>query len=570
MRSFIPFCLLLVPALASGAPMLRLTQTVVGPVSIAAGAAGPTQEVQAFNAGDGSLNLTFTSSASWAVASAGPIRNCTGREGSCIPVRIAFPTQSLPVGEASATIIVRDPNALDAPQSIIVTVQIGGGVPSRLDFFVAPNRSNDEAIFNTNSLIGSTITTQSGGQWLSLALDGLGSLRFVLPYKVTAQHLPGLAEGVYNGAITVKDSGFALDNKTIQVTMRVTGLPIAAASQPSLGFSIAQNTRAQTKSLTITNRGQGSLNVTGASASTTSGGSWLSVQTGTDTLTVQADVAGLSPGHYKGSVSVSSNGANNPLRIPVDLELVIPSPPVISYPGVVNSVDYEVDDPIARGGIASIFGQQLSYAATQSSSSAPLGTELGGVRVMVNDRPAPILFASYGQVNFQVPFDAQTGPAVVRVDRDGQRGNTASTTILNSLPRILYLQGLYGIAVNSDGTFALPKSLGFPNSRPAHVGEAIVLYALGLGPTVPPVASGAAAPSQPPARVPSPITDVLFGALALPSGVRTPALYVGLTPGYVGLYQINVVVPEGVVTGDVPVRLQLETVASNYVLVAIE
>ncbi|MBK5293218.1 MAG: hypothetical protein JJE04_16285 [Acidobacteriia bacterium] len=370
MGSFFRFWLLLSPALLSGAPMLRLTQTVVGPVSIAPATSGPAQEVEAFNAGDGLLNLTFTASASWVTASAGPIRNCSGREGSCIPIRIALPTQSLPGGTSSATLTVRDPNALDAPQNIIVTVQIGGGVPNRLDLIVAPNSASDEAVFSTNSPVMAAITTQSGGQWLSLVLDGLGSHRFVLPYKVAAQHLPGLPEGSYNGSIVLKDSGFAAGNKT--------------PSQQSLRFRIAQNTGPQSQSLAVTNRGLGSLRMTGASASTDSGGAWLRAETtaGTGAVSVQADVAGLAPGHYKGAVEVSTNGVNSPLRVPVELEVV------------------------AR-----------SHAEASARSSE----------------------------------------------------NSSLTPERNQ---------------------AVPKSLGIPNSRPARVGEAIVIYALGLGPTVPPVASG--------------------------------------------------------------------------------
>jgi len=570
MRSLALFAITL--SIASAAPMLRLSSTVVGPVSIAAGAAGPVQEVEAFNTGDGALHLTFTSTALWLTATAGQSRRCSGREGDCIPIRIAFPAQSLATGLHSATLTVSSAGALDAPQNILVTVQIGGGVPARLEFFVPPNGAADEIIFHTNSQLQAEVTTQSGGSWLSVALDGLGSFRFVLPYKVTARHVPGMTEGTYNGAIVTKDSRFAADNRNVPVSLRVTSQPIAAPVQTSLRFRIAQNTGVHVQALAFSNRGLGTLNLTGASSAASSGGAWLSAETVSGAVTVRADSASLAPGIYKGEVNVTSNGANSPLRIPVECEVIPQSAPSISYQGVVNNADFDPDDPVAQGGIAAVFGEQLAFGPLRQASSLPLPTELGGVRVFVNDRPAPIFFTSYNQINFQIPYDAQPSlTAQVRVEREGQRGNTVTKWLVPSAPRILPLTGLYGVVVNSDGTFPVPRSLGIPNSRPARAGDALTFYALGLGQTSPPIADGAAAPSQEPlARVPSPFAKVLFGALALPTGVPADVLYVGLTPGFAGLYQFHVVVPEGVTPGDVPVRLQLETVASNYVLVTIE
>ena len=67
---------------------------------------------------------------------------------------------------------------MDAPQTITVTVQIGGAVPSSVDVCVAPGGtvsipftlgSTSCPLFFTACLQGE-ITTQDGANWLSLAL----------------------------------------------------------------------------------------------------------------------------------------------------------------------------------------------------------------------------------------------------------------------------------------------------------------------------------------------------------------------------------------------------------------
>jgi len=111
---------------------------------------------------------------------------------------------------------------------------------------------------------------------------------------------------------------------------------------------------------------------------------------------------------------------------------------------------------------------------------------------------------------------------------------------------------------------------GIPGS-PVKAGDTIVIYALGLGPTTPPVASGTASPSSPLAKV-SGTTQVCFG-------VETPshqspcatALFSGLTPGFVGLYQINVTIPAGIPSGNISMTVLLvNNVESTPVQLAVQ
>ncbi|MDQ2949560.1 MAG: hypothetical protein M3Y27_27090, partial [Acidobacteriota bacterium] len=139
------------------------------------------------------------------------------------------------------------------------------------------------------------------------------------------------------------------------------------------------------------------------------------------------------------------------------------------------------------------------------------------------------------------PHLAQPREAHVRIDRNGQKGNTVSMQV-SIAPRLLLLGfGEYGLVVNQDGTYPVPLSSGI--RHPAHVGDALVIYAIGFGSTSPSVATGAAASSMDPlARVTTPVR-VLFGNRLLGAAIPVEPTYVGLTHGFVGLFQIKVTIP---------------------------
>ncbi|PYT31312.1 MAG: hypothetical protein DMG57_05490 [Acidobacteria bacterium] len=112
----------------------------------------------------------------------------------------------------------------------------------------------------------------------------------------------------------------------------------------------------------------------------------------------------------------------------------------------------------------------------------------------------------------------------------------------------------YTLVQHADGTFV--GIAGYPNGKLARPGETITFYAVGLGATNPPVPTGHAAPSAPLATIdgralPLIVSYVLSLPPASPSSpiVWAPAKrwifpsYIGLVPGYVGLYQVNVTLP---------------------------
>lgn len=559
-------------------PKLRLSTTTVGPVTFAQGAVAAGQTIEARNAGTGNLALTFTSDVPWMTAVLGASRACTVLTGTCLPINIGFQSTTLARGIHTGTLTVRDPNAIDAPQFVTVTIQAGGGVPDRVDFYLPPNGTTAEVPFTTNSALQSSVTTSTGGAWLSLALEGAGTFRFSFPYRIVARQIPSTPEGVYQGNITTTGSTFAGDNRAVPVTFNVTSRPIATASTAELKFRIPQGGKLS-QFLVMGNRGQGTLAVSGATfAPGTTGGAWLTLTpeaTNASLIKAEGDAGTLALGIYRGVVTVNSNAANGPTRVNASLEVIAPGPPFSSVGSVLNIGTYARNEPLAQGGATAVFGEQFVALGTvpAGAQSTPYPTTLSGVQVFVNNTAAPLYYVSYDQVNFLIPYETPVGEATIRVDRAGQRGNSVSVTIERRVPRIMTFSsfpGDYGIIVNaSTGGFPLPASLGIPGGAPAKPGDVLVIYAIGLGATDPPVASGAGSPSEPLARVtPNPV--VVFGNPG-PFGLFTAEpFFAGLVPGFMGLYQINVIVPAGAPVGSsVPISLGIESFTSNSARVAL-
>jgi uncharacterized protein (TIGR03437 family) len=550
------------------APRLRLVSSTVGPVSIALGSNGAAQTVEIYNAADGALSPKLSSSVTWIGTSVGPQRACSSRSGTCTPVQISLNTSSLPAGTVTGMVTVadNDPGVVDAPQTITVTVAIGGAVPSSLDVYVAPGATRDVG-FVTNSQLAGTMRTSDGGQWLSLAVDGTGSFQFTFPYRVRFAPASSMPSGNYTGTLTTSGSTFAPDNKAIPVTMRVTTLPIAQASTDHLQVRVAQGAPAQAANIALSNLGQGTLAVQSAVLNGLSG------VTATSTgaiVTLTFDAGTLAPGTSSGTVAIASNAVNGTITVPVDFTVVAKGAPSIPYQGVVDNGTFAAGDTVARGDVMVVLGDQLSFGPLTVGKAPPLDTTVGGASVLVNGKAAPMYYASYRQLAFQMPYEIANGTAVVQVQRDGLTSNPVSVAVTDRAPRLLLIGvGAYGAIQNQDLSIPMPVG-AFPgvNTHPAKAGDALTIYAIGLGPTGPAVASGQPAPAaEPLARLTSSAIINFGGGIG---GTLVTPLFAGLTPTFAGLYQINVVVPDDSPKGAVNLSLAFSDSVSNSVQIYVQ
>ena len=543
----------------NAAPRLKLDQTVFT-ASIAQGSNGPTETANAKNIGDGSLNLQASSSVTWLSPTVGSPASCS-ITGPCTPIQIALNTSSLANGTYTGLVTVADPNAIDAPQFVTVTVEIGGDVPNNLEYFLPPGGSATTN-FITASQVGTTVSPNT--PWLAIAVNGEGSFTFNVPYQVKVTTSSSMAVMDYNGSITLTGSSFAPDNKTIPVLLHVTTNPIVQISPSSLQFQIAQGAVKQTANVAVSNAGQGSLNVDAVTVSTANGQTWLSAQLITGGVSVTADPTGLSPGVYQGSFFVGSNAANSP-TIPVQLTVEASGPPITYTGGVVNNGNFAGGLALAQGDIVALFGDQLSYMNPQPASSLPLPQTLGTTQVLVNGVPAPLYYVAPGQINLEIPIDATTGNGTIQVVRDGQNGNMAYVNIQGRQSNFILLHGGPYVIM----TTPAPESAltGIP-SHPVHAGDVVQLYVIGLGPTTPLVASGTASPSSPLAKI-TDTTQVCFGAISpFAQPICVNPSFTGLTPGLVGLYQINFKVPAGLGSGNLPFYFTVGGASSDQETIA--
>jgi uncharacterized protein (TIGR03437 family) len=141
--------------------------------------------------------------------------------------------------------------------------------------------------------------------------------------------------------------------------------------------------------------------------------------------------------------------------------------------------------------------------------------------------------------------------------------------IVSRAPRLLVGPGLYGVITNQDGSRPMPDG-SWPGvaTRPAKAGDTLTLWALGLGATSPFVATGQAAPSSEPlARLTNTPTVNFGGGIG---GAIVNPLFAGLTPGFAGLYQVNVTIPQDVPKGTVYVTLAFGDFTSNAVSIEIQ
>lgn len=209
--------------------------------------------------------------------------------------------------------------------------------------------------------------------------------------------------------------------------------------------------------------------------------------------------------------------------------------------GVLNGASFGTH--VSPGSLASLFGSNLA-TATSSAGSIPLPTSLQGTQVLVQDpsmpgpMSAPLYFVSSGQINFQIPFEIVRSSITITVSNSQGNSNPLVVNIDPMAP------GVFSQTANGTGNALVFDSNFQLLTRTPDLGSTIILYATGLGATTPAAKSGSGGTGTAPFNMVASPFDVYIG------GTQASVAWAGLAPGFVGVYQVNVV-PKGTAIGDI-------------------
>ena len=234
--------------------------------------------------------------------------------------------------------------------------------------------------------------------------------------------------------------------------------------------------------------------------------------------------------------------------------------PFIRPSGAITASNYGAFQAIAPATWVEIYGTNLATTRSQIWAGADFNgpqapTALGGTTVTVAGKPAFVDFVSPEQVNVQVPSGISAGPQPLVVTTAGGSSAAYSITVRTTEPGLLappsfILKGVQNVVAlfSNTLTYVLPVAVAGVTTARARPGDSLTLYGVGFGTVTPDTPAGLIAQQT---------TNLQSSFQVFFAGVPATVTYAGFAPGYVGLYQFNVVVPNIAASDAVPLTFTL-------------
>jgi uncharacterized protein (TIGR03437 family) len=564
--------------IASAQNKILLSQTGLNFAAVVGGGKPLSQSIGILNTGSGSLNWTAKGTST----TGGPISwlSVSVPSGS-VPrpyldvslIDVSIDSSNMTPGDYYGQIEVQSSGADNSPQYVTVVLSVkpkgsalppeirptgliftglAGTVPGSQSVLIG-NSNAAVASYNSNAL------TLDGANWLAY-LPANAAIDPNQPAAIIVQpdFTPLTSSGVYRGTVNLLFSDFsALQLKVLAVLAPTSGSgaerrrdgisPASGCSPNSLqmlytgSYQALNSTAGAVVNLqvkVVDNCGNALISApnSAVSASFSNGDPHLGlVHTGGGTWSNTwqlRDVSGSGQVTVRITAVVALTAGKvlaNQIDVPLTLPSAIGTTPLIASGGTVNGATFAPGGTLAPGTLVTIFGSRLADGSAQSAG-APFATNLANTEVRLNDRPLPLLYASDGQINAQIPYDIPSNaPLQLLIRRGSAQSYPETITVGEAAPGVFTDPGTgRPIITNPGGDLNSPAS-------PAHRGDTVVIYCTGLGQVRPAIAAGSAASSATPTV--NPVTVTIDG------DVVTPA-YAGLTPGFAGLYQVNVTLPQ--------------------------
>ena len=372
-----------------------------------------------------------------------------------------------------------------------------------------------------------SVITSSG--WLAANAASNGA------YSVTASPA-GLAAGSYVGVITVMSSDLQIQNLTVLFSV----IPSLTISPSPIGFQYAQGAVPAPVTLTVAD-GTNSTTTFSASASYVT----ITPSSGTLPASIQVSpIPNLPIGTFSFYIGVSAGGQH--YTVPVQIAVVGTTMAVRS---VASAADF-TQGPVSPGEIVVVGGSGLGPASLTVfplTATGSLPNSYGGTSVSFDGYPAPILYTSSGAVCVVAPYEiaGQTSVSVVAT-YNGSATPPFSQAIAPTAPHFFtntYMPAGQIATLNSGYSL---NSAGNPSTA----GSVVILYATGEGVISPPGVDGSVVGTV----LTQPVANVTVTIGGQPANV----LYAGGSPGLLeGVLQVNVRIPAGTPSGNVPVTMQI-------------
>lgn len=397
----------------------------------------------------------------------------------------------------------------------------------------------------------------------------IGTMRVLDVITITYKVKPNSAERLVNEAI-VRLGDRIIGRRTLSTEVKPHPAPHISNTSPGSGPAGTQVT-IQGAALST---GANTAPVMAMAASTASFGAdaivrFNGVVAAVLSNTASRIVAVVPTGATTGPITVTTPGGAATSRTsftvtPGD----VANQPITPAGGTVNGASFT--PALAPGSIASLFGQRLASGLVEATS-VPLPTTLGNATVTFNDPVAAgLFFVSAGQINLQIPWELEgQREAYLAANVSGVISNPALVPLATYAPGIFTMTatgcGQGAIIVATTGEIAAPEgSIPGRAARPVRRGEFLTIFCTGLGPVTNRPASRAVA-------LASPLSTTTANPTVTIGGVNAPVSFSGLAPGFVGLYQVNVQVPDNAPNGAaVDLALTIGGAVSNTVTIAVQ